>query len=413
MIGSEMLETIGTVAVPLPAVSPDMRCEEVDRRFQADPDLGAIAVVEEGRPIGLINRYDLITHLSRDYGRALFARKPVSQLMDRNPLIVESSISVDKLESLIADEHQSALLRGFIVTRAGIYYGVGTALLLLQLGMARSERRNRALERARQQAEEASLSKTRFLANMSHELRTPLNAIIGFAEVIQKQMLGPIGNSRYVEYVDDILSSGQHLLSLINNILDMSKIESGSWRIQPEVTDPVEILETSLRVFRERAVGRGVRLDLVAAPDLYEGFVDRQALRQILLNLVSNAIKFTPPGGHVEIGAAGEADGGFRIWVGDTGIGIAPENIPVVLAPFGQVENDLTRKYEGTGLGLPLVKSLVELHGGRFELDTAPGRGTTVRAWFPPPPGNLPAGKPAPVNSARPSAAASPAAMSD
>jgi two-component system cell cycle sensor histidine kinase PleC len=405
MIGSEILETIGTVAVPLPSVLPTMRCEDVDRRFQADPDLGALAVVgHDGRPVGLINRYDLITHLSRDFGRALFARKPVSELMDRNPLIVESSISVDKLESLIADEHQSALLRGFIVTRAGVYYGVGTALLLLQLGMARSERRNRALERARQQAEEASLSKTRFLANMSHELRTPLNAIIGFAEVIRKEMLGPLGNARYSEYVDDILSSGQHLLSLINSILDMSKIESGSWRIQAEIIDPIEVLEASLRIFRERATNRNIMLTMAADPDLYEGFVDRQALRQILLNLVSNAIKFTGSGGQVEVGAAALADGGFHIWVSDTGIGIAPENIPVVLAPFGQVENDLTRKYEGTGLGLPLVKSLVELHGGGFELDSAPGRGTTVRAIFPPAP--APRGAPAVSD-------ASPAAMSD
>lgn len=383
---SEALETIGTVAVALPPVHTSMRCEEVDLRFQADPDLGALAVVQDARPVGLINRYDLITQLSRDYGRALYAKKPVSALMDRAPLIVDASISVDRLESLIADEHQSALLRGFIVTRNGRYYGVGTALSLLQLGMARSERRNRALDRARQQAEEASLSKTRFLANMSHELRTPLNAIIGFAEVIQKQLLGPMGNARYAEYVDDILSSGQHLLSLINNILDMSKIESGSWRIQPEMTDPVEIMEASLRTFRERAEGRGVFMSMSVDARLFEGFVDRQALRQILLNLISNAVKFTPPGGRIEVGAQPLHDGAFCVWVKDTGIGIAPENIPVVLAPFGQVENDLTRQYEGTGLGLPLVKSLIEMHGGRFEIHSALNEGTTIRAEFPPPP---------------------------
>jgi two-component system cell cycle sensor histidine kinase PleC len=386
MMTPEALETIGTVAVALPPVHTTMRCEDVDLRFQSDPDLAALAVVQDNRPVGLINRYDLITHLSRDFGRALYARKPVTALMDRAPLIVDATISVDRLESLIADEHQSALLRGFIVTRNGRYYGVGTALSLLQLGMARSERRNRALERARQQAEEASLSKTRFLANMSHELRTPLNAIIGFAEVIQKQLLGPMGNARYVEYVDDILSSGQHLLSLINNILDMSKIESGSWRIQPEMTDPVEIMEASLRTFRERADGRGVFMAMAVDARLFEGFVDRQALRQILLNLISNAVKFTPPGGRIEVGAAPRADGAFGIWVSDTGIGIAPEHIPVVLAPFGQVENDLTRQYEGTGLGLPLVKSLVEMHGGRFEIHSAFGEGTTIRAEFPPPP---------------------------
>ena len=398
MIGSDVLETIGTVAVPLACVPPDMRCEDVDLHFQSDPDLGAIAVVQDGRPVGLINRYDLITHLSRDFGRALYAKKPVAELMDANPLIVDANTSADRLESLIADEHQSALLRGFIVTRGGLYYGVGSALALLQLGMARSERRNRALDRARVQAEEASLSKTRFLANMSHELRTPLNAIIGFAEVIQKEMLGPLQNERYREYVDDILSSGQHLLGLINTILDMSKIESGIWRIQPEMTDPAEIIETSLRSFRERASSRGISLVLAIDPALGEAYVDRQALRQILLNLVSNAVKFTGTGGRVEVGAMADADGGLRIWVDDTGIGIAPENIPVVLAPFGQVENDLTRQYEGTGLGLPLVKSLVELHGGQFGIDSGLGRGTRVRASFPPPPAHPLPGHPQPAS---------------
>ncbi|MCW0233438.1 MAG: ATP-binding protein [Ferrovibrio sp.] len=405
MMTSEALETIGTMAVPLPPVHATMRCEDVDLRFQADPDLGALGVVENGRPVGLINRYDLITHLSRDYGRALYAKKPVSALMDRAPLIVDASISVDTLESLIADEHQSALLRGFIVTRNGRYYGVGTALSLLQLGMARSERRNRALDRARQQAEEASLSKTRFLANMSHELRTPLNAIIGFAEVIQKEMLGPMGNARYAEYVSDIHSSGQHLLSLINNILDMSKIESGSWRIQPEMTDPVEIMDASIRTFRERAEGRGVFMSMAVDARLFEGFVDRQALRQILLNLISNAVKFTPPGGRIEVGAQPLENGAFRIWVRDTGIGIAPEHIPVVLAPFGQVENDLTRQYEGTGLGLPLVKSLIEMHAGRFEIISVPGEGTTISAEFPPPPGLAAIGEPAAAMAALPGAA--------
>ncbi len=406
MISGEALETIGTMAVPLPPVPVTMRCEEVDLKFQADPDLGALAVVDGDRPVGLINRYDLITQLSRDYGRALWARKPVGSLMDDAPLIVDASIGVDTLESLIADEHQSALLRGFIVTRNDRYYGVGTALALLQLGMARSERRNRALERARQQAEEASLSKSRFLANMSHELRTPLNAIIGFAEIIQKEMMGPLGNPRYGEYVTDILSSGQHLLSLINDILDMSKIGSGSWLIQPEMTDPVEIMEASIRTFRERAEGRGVFMSMAVDARLFEGYVDRQALRQILLNLISNAVKFTPPGGRIEVGVRPMEDGGFRIWVSDTGIGIAPEHIPLVLAPFGQVENDLTRQYEGTGLGLPLVKSLVEMHGGSFEISSMPGEGTTMTASFPPPPNGITAGS-ATVR------VASPAAMSD
>ena len=390
MSDGDRLEAIGDVAVAISPVSPEERCDEVDRIFASSPDLGALAVVDRGRPVGLINRYDLITHLSRDYGRALYARKPVTALMDRAPLIVEYNLGLDRLEALIADEHPSALLRGFIVTRGGAYHGVGTALSLLHLSRVRTERRNRSLEKARQAAEAASQSKTRFLATMSHELRTPLNAVIGFAEVMREGLHGPLGNARYAGYVQDILASGQHLLGLINNILDMARIESGAWTIHPTMTDPLEAMEHCLRTFRTRAEQQGLTITTRFEADLDEGYADPQALRHMMLNLMSNAVKFTPRGGRVELGDEGLPDGGFRLWVADTGIGIAPEHIPLVLSPFGQVENDLTRKYDGTGLGLPLVKALVELHGGSLDLLGLPQHGTTARVNFPPPPKSQP-----------------------
>jgi len=384
MSDADLLETIGSVASSRPPVPPNMRCDEVDRLFAADPDLGALAVVQDGRPLGLLNRYELITHLSRDYGRALYARKPVTALMDPAPLTVEGNVSIDRLETLIADEHPSALLRGFIVTNDGRYHGVGTALSLLQLSRVRSERRNRSLERARQAAEEASRAKTRFLATMSHELRTPLNAIIGFAEVMRDRLFGPLTSPRYGDYVGDILASGQHLLGLINNILDMAKIESGGWHIHPGMIDPHEAVELCLRTLRHHAEQQGLTLSTQLDPALLEGYADAQALRHMLLNLLSNAIKLTPAGGKVEVGAALDPRGGFRLWVSDTGIGIAAEDIDLVLSPFGQVENDLTRKYEGAGLGLPLVKALIDLHRGHFELRSEPGRGTCITLHFPP-----------------------------
>ncbi len=386
MNDGDLLETIGGAASPRIPVPPGMRCEDVDRLFAADPDLGALAVVsEQGRPLGLINRYDLITHLSRDYGRALYAKKPVSALMDREPLTVEAHLGIDRLEALIADEHPSALLRGFIVTSNGMYHGVGTALSLLQLSRARSERRNRSLERARAAAEEASRAKTRFLATMSHELRTPLNAIIGFAEVMRDRLFGPLTSPRYSEYVQDILASGQHLLGLINNILDMAKIESGGWTIHPAMIDPQEMAELCMRVLRPHAERQELSFSTRFDAALEEGYADAQALRQMLLNLLSNAVKFTPKGGCIEIGTQAMEQGGFRIWVADNGIGIAPEHHALVLSPFGQVENDLTRQYEGTGLGLPLVKALVELHRGSFTLQSRLGQGTMVTLEFPPP----------------------------
>ncbi|MBX3455201.1 HAMP domain-containing sensor histidine kinase [Ferrovibrio sp.] len=386
MSDGDRLEAIGDVASTIPPVAPNQRCDEIDRIFAASPDLGALAVVDRGRPVGLINRYDMITQLSRDYGRALYARKPVTTLMDRAPLIVEHNLGLDRLETLIADEHPSALLRGFIVTRNGAYHGVGTALSLLHLSRVRTERRNRSLEKAHQAAEAASQSKTRFLANMSHELRTPLNAVIGFAEVMHEELHGPLNNPRYAGYVQDILTSGQHLLGLINNILDMARIESGAWTIHPVITDPLEAMEHCLRIFRNRAEQQGLVIVTRFDPALEEGHADPQALRHMMLNLMSNAVKFTPRGGRVELGTEKLSDGGFRLWVTDNGIGIAPEHIPLVLSPFGQVENDLTRKYDGTGLGLPLVKALVELHGGNLEILGLPNQGTTARLSFPPPP---------------------------
>ena len=386
MSDGERLEAIGEVAAIIPPVSPLQRCEDVDRIFAESPDLGALAVVDRGKPVGLINRYDLITHLSRDYGRALYARKPVTALMDRTPLVVEHGLGLDRLEALIADEHPSALLRGFIVTRNGLYHGVATALSLLHLSRVRTERRNRSLEKAHQAAEAASQSKTRFLATMSHELRTPLNAVIGFAEVMHTEMHGPLNNPRYAGYVQDILASGQHLLGLINNILDMARIESGAWTIHPTLTDPREALEHCLLTFRNRAEQQGLTIATRFDPSLQEGYADPQALRHMMLNLMSNAVKFTPRGGRIDLGMESLPDGGFRLWVTDTGIGIAPEHLPLALSPFGQVENDLTRKYDGTGLGLPLVKALVELHGGSLDLLGLPNQGTTARLNFPPPP---------------------------
>jgi len=364
---------IGSAATAARPIPPDMRCEAADRIFAADPDLGSIAVVDGVRPVGLLNRYDMLTHLSRDFGRALYAKKPVTALMDPAPLIVAHDTDIEALESLIADQHPSALLRGYIVTRDQAYFGVGTALSLLQLSRLRTERRNRQLVIAREKAEAASRSKSSFLANMSHELRTPLNAILGFADLICRETYGPINNEKYAEYVCDMHASGQHLLELINNLLDMARIESGTWNIRPIIADPHEYAEAGLRQIRIVAAQKNITLRDRLHPDLFDGYFDPQALRHIINNLLSNAVKFTPEGGSVELGAVGQGDGGFSIWVQDTGIGIAPDKLAVALAPFGQVETELSRRHDGTGLGLPLVKALAELHGGRLELSSELG----------------------------------------
>lgn len=239
------------------------------------------------------------------------------------------------------------------------------------------------LIQAKEQADFANRSKSEFLANMSHELRTPLNAIIGFAEIIKEQMFGAVGQPQYVEYARDIFDSGALLLSLINDILDMSKIEAGK-RALVEATIEVEhIVHSVVRLVTSRAKLGKLHLNVKVPRDLPAFRGEERAFKQILTNLLTNAIKFTPEGGDVTLQAYIDDFGRMCIRVQDTGIGIASGDIPRALAPFGQIESALSRKHQGTGLGLPLTKALVELHGGVLDLQSKMGEGTTVTLIFP------------------------------
>jgi len=239
------------------------------------------------------------------------------------------------------------------------------------------------LRRAKEEAELASRSKSEFLANMSHELRTPLNAIIGFADILKGEVFGALGDPRYVDYAGDIRDSGLHLLKLINDVLDVSKIEFGKIALADETVDVGAVAQACVRLMRDRADAAGISITQSLPADLPLVQADELRLKQILLNLLSNAVKFTPPGGSVRIGADADAQG-LRIVVEDTGIGIEPGDLATALRPFGQIDSRLARKYQGTGLGLPLTKSMVELHGGRLELESTPGVGTKATIWLPP-----------------------------
>jgi len=239
------------------------------------------------------------------------------------------------------------------------------------------------LRRAKDAAENANHSKSLFLANMSHELRTPLNAIIGFSEVMAAEMIGPLGDARYREYARDIHDAGKHLLEVISDLLDMSKIEAGKFELASEWLDLGELIDGVAHLVRGRAREAGLSLHTVAPPGLPPVLGERRALRQVLFNLLGNAIKFTPTGGRIEVTAKTTADGGLAVRVTDTGIGIAPQNIAHALTPFGQVDCSLSREHGGVGLGLPLSQRLVELHGGRLEIVSAVGAGTTVSVLLP------------------------------
>ena len=233
------------------------------------------------------------------------------------------------------------------------------------------------------QANAANQAKSEFLAAISHELRTPLNAIIGFSEVMQSEALGPIGSPKYQEFARDISASGQHLLDLINDILDLSKIPSGNamlWEDDIEVSD---VIRSVLKMVEEEANGKNVKLELECPDELPKLHADRRKLKQILINLLANAIKFTETGGKIMIRTWCEAASGHVFQIIDNGIGIAPKDIPKTLAKFDQVDSDLNRKYKGAGLGLPLTKVLVDLHGGCLDLQSEIGIGTTVTVRFP------------------------------
>ncbi len=240
------------------------------------------------------------------------------------------------------------------------------------------------LKAARDIAEAANEAKSEFLATMSHELRTPLNAILGFSEVIRDQAFGPVGSAKYRDYACDIHESGQHLLDLINDILDLSKIESGTSALYEDLVDVPKTVESIRRLVLPRGEAAEVRIAVALQEPLPPLRADVRSLKQILVNLLTNAIKFSHPGGRVTLSATCEAERGYRFEVADDGVGMAPEDIPKAMAKFGQIDSGFNRKYEGTGLGLPLTKALVEQHDGRMEVVSRLGEGTRVIVRFPP-----------------------------
>jgi len=240
--------------------------------------------------------------------------------------------------------------------------------------------------RKRFEAETANASKTAFLANMSHELRTPLNAILGFSEIIQQECFGPVGSPRYAEYAGDIHASGAHLLSLINDLLDVAKIEAGKMEIQPHPLDAQSALDSALKLVGAKARERRQELTIEVEPSAPPLYADERALKQILINLVSNAVKFTPEGGRISVVGGLARDGGFQIMVRDNGPGIPREKIDKIFVPFNQVDNRYDRQAGGTGLGLALVRGLAELHGGRAWLESEPGKGCSAYVVLPLPP---------------------------
>jgi signal transduction histidine kinase len=310
-----------------------------------------------------------------------------------NPLIVMSSEVIDPQWMAVAIAAVTVLIVGLalfgsvvdqhLVERAERESArLRSHVAELEATKVKLEATTADLESALEEAATASQAKSQFLAAMSHELRTPLNAIIGFAEMLAQEMFGPLGNQRYRDYAGTIQSSGGHLLGLINDILDFSKLDAGKLELDERPVDLSEVVHESVRMIATQASEAGVRLHERLDPALPVLQADARRVRQIVLNLLANAVKFTPPEGEVRISTF-QCEAGIALAVSDTGIGIAAMDIPKALERFGQVDNRLARKYDGTGLGLPLSKRLAELHGGTLQLESEIGSGTTVTVTFP------------------------------
>lgn len=278
-----------------------------------------------------------------------------------------------------------------------IYIAIGVVItfivmfVVLHLTSRRTEKiinkqheENLALEKAKMVAEAQNKEKSMFLANVSHELRTPLNAIIGFSEIIKDETMGAIGNDQYKEYINDINASGVHLLSLINDILDYSKAEARKLEVESVDVDLTKVAQSSMRLVEPRAKDAKVNLKSELPPKHILLTADPKRLKQVILNLLSNSVKFTPEGGEVVLQVKDNPlENLVTIIVKDTGIGISAKDISKAMSPFGQVDSALSRKYEGTGLGLPLTKKLTEIMGGKFDIQSEQGLGTTITLTFP------------------------------
>jgi len=241
----------------------------------------------------------------------------------------------------------------------------------------------RQLREARDASERANAAKAEFVANMSHEFRTPLNAIIGFAQVLRDEMFGPLGNPRYRGYVGDILESGEHLLDLVNDILDLAKGDAGRLELEETVVDIKGLVEQSMRFVRDRAARERIAMETRLDSKLPRLLGDNRRLRQLLLNLLTNSVKFTPGGGTIVISAGLCEGSGIAITITDTGIGMSPEELLIAMEPFGQIQRRRRGRIEGTGLGLPIARRIAEMHGGTLELESTPGKGTTARLLLP------------------------------
>jgi len=363
--------------LPVSEVAKVMAEERIGTAMMADRD---------GRLIGIISERDIIRWIAENGGDIGNLR--AGALMSRSLITCAPDTDLEDVLRLMSEN----TIRHLPVMRGGEVVGLISVRDVLDLqrelfvaDMERRKQTEAAMRQAKEEAELASRTKTEFLANMSHELKTPLNAIVGFSESLKTEAFGPLGSPQNRDFVAEIHRSGQHLLEIINDILDISRIETGARRPADSRIDIGRMVGSCLRLIAERARDAEVAICFEPPSCTAELVGDGRMVKQMLMNLLDNAVKFTPGGGAVTLRATTAVEGGMALSVSDTGIGMPPDSIDKVLAPFGQIDGSLSRKFGGTGLGLALVNAMMRVHDGAVEIDSAPGAGTTVTLRFPAP----------------------------
>lgn len=356
--------------------------------YQADAQLSALLGQVDPQIRSWEAQLAAYSHGDRAAGLAI---AEAARQMDATLNTFAAAVNVISAKRIDEARERLSKLYAALITAVGVIcllvFGFAFALLrqLKATEQAHADLRDMTadLEQARRDAEEASRAKSNFLATMSHELRTPLNAILGFADIMRQGLFGPIGNERYLDYLNGIVKSGEHLLSLINDVLDMSRIEAGRLELKESRLDIGLAIHQAIALVAVTAEGKGVKLGHAVPPGLPHLKADERLLRQILLNLLSNAVKFTPEGGQVEIAAAVLTDGDLAIRVRDTGVGMTDAQLKRIFEPFSQGDSLRARETGGSGLGLPITRRLVELHGGQIHISSRKSMGTLATLVFP------------------------------
>ena len=383
-VRSAFVMCAGDLIEPGPSVGPEATGGEVLALFKRSPLTSIVAVVDDdGTVLGALERDRILSAIAQPLWYDVYNRRPVWPLSNRRPLLVDRAVPLDQIKQLIAREYPGAIQSGFLIAAEGRFAGFGAMAQLLELTVQQAHRRLIELDHARNAAESAAAARSRFLATMSHELRTPLNAIIGFSDLLLMQVQSGGTAQKLDEYLGDIGSSGRHLLQIINDILDFSKLETGAVTLDEHDFSLEPMIASAVRIARGQSQTKAVELTAASIDPAIVIKGDERKLRQVLLNLISNAVKFTPKGGRVEVSTHVDSGGARVIAVKDDGAGISAEDLERVFEPFVQADADFDRASSGTGLGLPLSRKLVELHGGTLHLESTPGVGTTAIVTLP------------------------------